>query len=355
MSFLSFDNGTMGVYQKPMSSEELAARDEKSRHYLQVKTQRLAKCIDNPTIRDLYTDNYYITAVPDDVQFNMYLMHYEQIAHRSFTATPSLNTYDRIINRIMWYYGVDYNHSFNRFHEQVRYNILTMAFVWASDFEEQYCKPGAEDFVKKFVVAWLEGLVDSRHRETNDFTARDSFLDTWTSGSFDLITFNTNQINKMKAITRQLHELPFDNKLLKDPRHFLEDFRNNKLSKETLRTRGPQLALAWLVMHSKHAQTEQGEIDAENVAMWLEEDGMEIDDFPLEKVYWNSQVLDFLNMEIDPSLPDPKKVKPAKQTEESIRKAWLNPQDVFNKIFTKENVNGAGVNMIADLLAGMEI
>jgi hypothetical protein len=44
----------------------------------------------------------------------------------------------------MWYYGLDDEHSFSRFHPQTRYNLLTMAYVWALDFPEDLCGSGEE-------------------------------------------------------------------------------------------------------------------------------------------------------------------------------------------------------------------
>jgi len=45
------------------------------------------------------------------------------------------------------------------FSHHIRWNVIIMAFLWASGFDPQYCKPGCEESVKSFIKAWIESLV----------------------------------------------------------------------------------------------------------------------------------------------------------------------------------------------------
>lgn len=55
------------------------------------------------------------------------------------------------MSRAIWYYGVDKGHAFATFSHHVWWNVLIMTFLWAKNFDPQYCRHGCEDLVKQFV------------------------------------------------------------------------------------------------------------------------------------------------------------------------------------------------------------
>lgn len=60
---------------------------------------------------------------------------------------------DKQIVRGIWYYGLDEHHSFSRYHETVRANLLAMAWIIANKFPRDYVNVDISRFVLRFVRA----------------------------------------------------------------------------------------------------------------------------------------------------------------------------------------------------------
>jgi hypothetical protein len=218
-----------------------------------------------PTLYDIYQtpDSFEVTFVPDDLQLPLLFMQYNTIATRNFTARPSLNLRDHTINRMIWYWNLDPTHSFSRHFRMVRYNLILMAFAWASGFKEEYfSKPGVEKFVKLFIQAWIESLVDHREWIEGGFQAREEFLGYWQGSRLDLINFCRSDVQKMKKITKELHTMLISESLTESPKTFIDDCRSGKISKEEFEKYGPMLAIRWLHQCQQDAEYEQAEVDA---------------------------------------------------------------------------------------------
>jgi hypothetical protein len=117
---------------------------------LAIKTFKVHKeVILLPSLHSIYfhPNEAVIPQVPHNLQLTMYFALYNDIAKANFIAGKSLPP---IINQMIWFYGLDKAHSFSRFFDQVRYNILLMAFVRASKFDSRYCQEGCKEFVKAF-------------------------------------------------------------------------------------------------------------------------------------------------------------------------------------------------------------
>ena len=218
-----------------------------------------------PTLYDIYQtpDSFEVTFVPDDVQLPLLFMQYNSIAMMNFTARPSFNLRDHTMNRVIWYWNLDPTHSFSRHFRMVRYNLILMAFAWASGFKKEYFpKPGVEKFVKLFIQAWIESLVDHREWSEGAFQAREVFLDYWQGCRLDLINFRSVDVEKMKKITKELKTMPIEDSLTESPKTFIEDCRSGRISDEQFEKYGPMLAIRWLHEYQQDAEYEQAHIDA---------------------------------------------------------------------------------------------
>jgi hypothetical protein len=129
----------------------LIALHSAAAHNFAIKTNRIHNdIIFLPSLQSIYFDpnNALVPNAPPDLQLGVYFAMYNDIAKAKFRANKSL---PMEINRAIWYYGLDNGHSFSSFFDQIRYNIILMAFVLASRFDTRYCKEGCEKFVKGFL------------------------------------------------------------------------------------------------------------------------------------------------------------------------------------------------------------
>jgi hypothetical protein len=89
-----------------------------------------------------------VATVPTDLKLIILFAIYDKIAKTMFVAQKNQDIH---INRAIWFYGVDFGHAFNTLNQHIRYNVMIMAFLWMSDFDPRYCKPGCRDFVIQFI------------------------------------------------------------------------------------------------------------------------------------------------------------------------------------------------------------
>lgn len=230
-------------------------RDENCRKMYAIKTAKIGRWLYVPSIKEIYRnpDGCHITAVPDDIQLPQFFAQYNAVAKQNFTVQEEEPNQQS--NRVIWYYGLDKNHSFSRFFMPVRHNLLLMAFAMASNFDEEYCEPGCKDFVTHFFWAWAEGLVDGRDQEKNYFYRREEFLALWVNSKFGLFKIGTNrQIMLREAIGSILEKKDSNLPSSCDPAVFIDGLKNGKYNKDSLLEYGPQLAVRWLSEFSAGGQ-----------------------------------------------------------------------------------------------------
>jgi hypothetical protein len=156
---------------------DIPALHDETSSMLAIKTKALGVFVPLPIIQVIYFDENcaLVPTVPADLQLAFFFATYNDIAGDKFVALKSaLQHID--INRAIWYYGIDMGHSFSRYFEQLRYNIIVIAFVWAGGFDEKCCAKGCKSFVEAYIMAWIESLVYQHDITDNTFSAREDFL-----------------------------------------------------------------------------------------------------------------------------------------------------------------------------------
>jgi hypothetical protein len=277
-----------------VNSEWLQQRDNEARrafsyklaHVLQYNFMHMAL----PTIEQLYQNphQHRVTFAPDDFGLLLLFAHYDDIAQRGFMARPSKEPKQDMLNRIIWYWNLDPKHSFQRYFRNTRYNILIMIYAWASGFDKKlFSKPGVEGFVRLFVDAWIESLVDWPNYNEDHFYARNSFLSYWKHGSLDLINFREVDVKKMKKISKTLLATSIPDPCTEDPKMFVQNRRNGSLSDADFDKYGPMLAMRWLHTVEENATELQADIRQHNDAAVNVGLG---DRYPLTHVDWDSGV-----------------------------------------------------------------
>jgi len=130
---------------------EVKALHRDAEEKLATKTYKVNKGIVLlPSLYSIYfhPDEAVVPQAPPFLQLTTFFLLYNDIAKVNFLADKSLPL---IVNQAIFFYGLDKGHSFSRFYDQIRFNILLMAFAWASGFDPKYCKEGCEEFVKVFL------------------------------------------------------------------------------------------------------------------------------------------------------------------------------------------------------------
>lgn len=138
----------------------------------------------------------------------------EQLARVGFSAT---DTRDFELARGLWYYALDGEHSFSRYHHFTRYNLIAMAYVWANDFPPELCGDGDEirTFVMAFIDAWFAYLADGSNPDKDAYEAQEKFLAMWKDSELDLFTIRDDRVvlRRVKNLVKKLHKQPLPSSL----------------------------------------------------------------------------------------------------------------------------------------------
>jgi hypothetical protein len=146
-----------------LSSLSLFDRDARARENLNLIFKRIPQThIAKPEILNIYhrPNAVTITNVPADIQLPVLFANWNEIADAAGVAKQDASTQDLTVARLIWHYGLDRHHNFTRHWSDTRYNIMLMAYAWATDFDESIYKPGVESFVVPYVEAWLSMITD---------------------------------------------------------------------------------------------------------------------------------------------------------------------------------------------------
>ncbi|KAI4712586.1 hypothetical protein J4E89_002854 [Alternaria sp. Ai002NY15] len=240
---------------------EVKALHRDAEEKLATKTYKVNKGIVLlPSLYSIYfhPDEAVVPQAPPFLQLTTFFLLYNDIAKANFLADKSLPL---IVNQAIFFYGLDKGHSFSRFYDQIRFNILLMAFAWASGFDPKYCKEGCEEFVKVFLRAWIESLVFKYDPLQNNFTQREAFVALWQNSPFDFHFFSPRRsktvnklVNILKAQAGFLPNMP-------KPDDFMRAVRQGHLNEDIFERFGAAMTLQWLIGLNERSEKRQQKVD----------------------------------------------------------------------------------------------
>ncbi|KAH7093713.1 hypothetical protein FB567DRAFT_178804 [Paraphoma chrysanthemicola] len=195
--------------QQDTTDEALLALHEKASANLAAKLERVR--LPRHIVRDLSIDDIYSGAaslhtplVPADVQLPyIFSNHNALYANRRILPHPTTPAQLQLI-RAQWFWGFDYRHNFcpanigSRI--GIRYNIMLMLLMLVHPELQTLCEPGTYDFIQCFIAAWKED-----EDRSEDFAAREAFIDMWAKGPFDLIYFTKHQLAVLRDELRLMY------------------------------------------------------------------------------------------------------------------------------------------------------
>jgi hypothetical protein len=248
---------------------------------------------------------------------------------------------DMKISRAIWYYGLDFEHSFSRYHESIRWNLVAMAILMVNNFPSEYC-PAADTkrFVLAYFEAWLSTLVVSGTLKQRSFRAQENFIKIWKEGELDLIHFKRAE---HKKITNRMGEMKVQSlppallaKIDRSPEEIVTMRRDGRISDEEFMKYGPTMVDKYLFVLSEtdmavrmKKMSDEDILDEEmgkKVASEYGQHGAE-----LRRVNWNSRLVDSLLGCADDAMPPAVKIRNRGRTP-SQREAWLDKEGFFEVI-----------------------
>jgi hypothetical protein len=147
------DSGSMHEDQQARENDVgvVASHLLAERNYA-IKTFKIPeRAVPLPSLFDIYfrPERCGVPVVPGDLQLGFYFSAYNDIARAGFVAQKQQQSMS--ISRTIWFYGLDSAHAFTMYSNHIRWNVIIMSFIWASGFDEQYCKPACGPFVIQFI------------------------------------------------------------------------------------------------------------------------------------------------------------------------------------------------------------
>ncbi|KAI8930903.1 hypothetical protein NX059_011918 [Plenodomus lindquistii] len=332
---------------KALTDTQLAELDRKAREHYQIKLALPGdKVMYRPSLETIYFNqaDTFLSHIPENLPLEILLSRYNDLAAHNFAAIQDSEVQDDQLTSLIWHYGLDEQHSFNRYFASTRYNIIMMAYVWACKFDTQYCDPGAKKMIGAFMKAWLSTL-EAINENRNDFTAQENFIQIWKDSEYDLITFTDAQIRVIRRLLGELKErsLPshVSEKVFENAEKMLHVRREGRISEEDWEKYGAKIVMLWTltlktsgdrqvaVLDAKRTQTEstntlQAKMMAEQAARRVKARGESGN--VLAQVPWDDSLLVALLEPIDDSARDPKKLarKGAKMHQ---RAPWMEASD----------------------------
>ena len=256
-------NPAMSAQFHEVAEQQLAYKITKlSKYVMRQKTL--------PNIWDVYDENDKTVTdrIPPYYSLAYFFQQYGRMEQLSFSpATPTL---DPNIPGVLWYYGTDMSRAFSLRYENVRYNVILMAYVLAHVQAEQasslreleYVHADSLSFIQYFLHAVIEHALP---KGTHDFSSRTAFLKEWSRGEWDLMIFNATQRIILKKATKELAEhKPDVGGRVVDFIHNAYDMTTDDIVKN-----GPALATA-MVNYYQHEEIQRHDAAIEQSAEALE-------------------------------------------------------------------------------------
>ncbi|CAI6342561.1 unnamed protein product [Periconia digitata] len=293
----------MDIDSKVIETEEdsIERLDKVSKEQWQTKLRIAIPPVKTLAIEQYYKDPHiYVPEIPEDLKLARFFDLYNHISRRNFKAIPKKSetedekedAFDFLINRAIFYYGVDNRHSFSSHSSRTRYNIFLMAFVMAYDFDRQYCEPECESFVYAYMEAWLEGLVTHPDPGKHSFQKREEFLSLWANPEsadrdFDLITFSGPMAKNMHLVIKVLYKKKDEIPAFPEESDIIDKCLRGEFTKSELKAYAPRVALRYLITLMKEAKDQLQEINQYHQGVSASAKDEKIN---LADVQWQSEV-----------------------------------------------------------------
>lgn len=154
------DNDSDGATEVSVSIENLRELYETASELFTIKLDRVKNTFPglNVTLKIfLLHFNIIKLTIPSYIALPFFLTNYDTIAADNFLAHPD-KPFETC--RAIWYYNIDRLHSFSRFYDNIRYNVILMVILWAgriikSESVDALCDANAGNFWYTYVLAWL--------------------------------------------------------------------------------------------------------------------------------------------------------------------------------------------------------
>jgi len=286
-----------------------------------------------PSIDDIYGTSSLtrVPTIPPDLPLSFVFTNHNSLYALKLCIPSGVTTRaDFDMLRALWYWRICPSHTFSMLERGPRYNVVLMVLVLARPDLQVLCKPGALEFIRAFVAAWLE----CQWRPLI-FTAREAFLRIWNQGTFDLISFPQRQLKMLGRRSKHVHRRLEGEVQLQVPSEEA-DFVTfmQALSAEHIRDFGPALAAKWCKLQREAATGKKIEEEDEETGI----DGMFQDlgiakpsTYNLELVNWDDELVKSVLVDIDPNV-EPSKPARNKDT------FWMSVDNAFSIL--KGNYDG---------------
>lgn len=147
------------------------------------------------------------------------------------------------LSRGIWLYDLDPLHSFSRYYEAIRWNLVVMGLLMVNNFPSGYCAPDVQRFVPSFMDAQLSSMVNTGKLAQQSFKAQEDFIKLWKEGELDLIEFTRGDAVRTKKLIKKLEiqSLPpaLQIKIGDSPDHIVEMRRTGTITDDEFKKYWP--------------------------------------------------------------------------------------------------------------------
>jgi hypothetical protein len=256
---------------------------------------------DGLTIDDIYSHSAHtrVPIVPRDLQLPFLFANHNALSRLNRFASLPSTEHDFNNIRALFFWGLDRNHAFGSRYKCMRYNMVLMLLVFARPELQQYIKPGALDFLRAFLTALMEEFSQSQ-----DFTARESFVGLWADGRFEFVCFKSSRLKLIQKTlkTRDLHKSGKEKiwQAFVGEEEFVGFMQG--LSPSEVEVYGPVLTLSWMAAKVRVIQGVETEQHGEQTGiegMFATLDLSKPSEYDLEHVDWEDELVRNLLVDID--------------------------------------------------------
>ena len=205
------------IREKPtgLSREET----ERLRLLLQFKLRKIPPAhIPGITLTDILqrTPRTHITNIPHDINLAFLLRNRALIEQYKCVPQKEDSGQDEAIARAIWFYRLDPNYQFQRYHDTTRWNItLFTAIITEHNLAQQPDRQDIHTLKKqrgspisraaaRFITLYLAAVLEAR-KQTTAFTAREAFIRVWRVSPF--VLFSHVKPWAQKALKRTIKTL----------------------------------------------------------------------------------------------------------------------------------------------------
>ncbi|KAI8930908.1 hypothetical protein NX059_011923 [Plenodomus lindquistii] len=309
------------------SEDQLDTLNSQAREYHEIKLSVASdSLIYKPTLESFYynEDAIAIDDVPQDLRLDAFLANFNNassLASHNFSAKKSEHEQSTFLTRMIWYYGTDHDHTFTRFYETIRHNIIGMAFLWGLGWPTNLCDPIVAPFCTSFLDAWrsqtLKRQLDS-DESAHDFGPEEDFIKLWKESEFDLLSFNKHQLKVVQEHVKHImtNRLPehIREKLLGQATELFRLRDQCLISADDWNNYGPRMVIAWALANDKDGRKSRKMATRRDLALEISKteagrlaarDRAKVDEMEggsgniLAQVPWNSPLLKSLLQPVD--------------------------------------------------------